>query len=1445
MPASVVYRNARSLQMMWTEASTLSGSTACFYRELCVFNDYYGEDYANRWALAALRGTATTFNHGNADFSAVVVGAATARMHTSRIISSLMIAWMSVIGQIEDGIRDCEAACDPMLQDCNIGRFNSIDAAVAYYTGSLVLPDGSGSALGRMPYTYADRRCINFKTCGPDGGQVPIGGQTGEIKSHVNYQLLTQFMVARDHFRARQCSSVRPVLQRITSLMTIPLVQSTLYYMYRVAVLNGGTSAQAELASFASTLLPRIHNCSAADAAFIHSKVNINSPAQSLDDFIAVKERVEQNYECMGLNCRDVGGGWNRGLGDYYPNFGYCIDWSTSDPTAPPPFPPASPPLPPRPPPEPPSTPPLSPPPPSPPPPSNAIHASVTGAGTTCSEQQPCALADAITLGQAQEGQIASIHLRAGTYNVNPALHALLTFTTFVASELELIGASSDVIIDAGQRDHIVSVSGTETRVTLRNLVLRGASSMSLRVAAGYLGVSNCSLPDVAGGGLEVDGGEALIIDSSFTVSADVTGQGRRLSVAPPIAGGGLLVNGGSVEAQNTQFEGLQATNGGAVAITNGSLVLRNCNLTACRAQQGGAAHASGGRFLLMGCRVSTNRATTDGGALFVDGAIVMLAAGTVLTENIAPSGAAAVAHLVSGSVFYALTAPLGRYIPSTTVCQQAYEGANLAPRERQPCDWETVPEMLGLTIHRWPVGRIQDDYPYVCPAGTVGNSLEIEVQSGPQCAGSCPTSYFCPRGTVQPQLCTVGSFCELGSSRPAVCASGTFGEEPGGLSSQAECDECPAGAWCTAGRVVPCAVNTYNNITGSSDVSACQLCPPNSNTVNSSTTNIDECFCSDGFYDTIPGTGVECSVCPVGTACNGRATIERLPLVAGYFRLNDASIDVRTCPDANSNCSTTFGSAQCESSSGCQGGVGAGLTGDPCAAGLTGVFCKQCDRSINSDVYYVPASSNAVAQCVDCEDYVALTFLTVAIVIVVMVILVLLCTCRAARVRASKRASNQPRMTSQTTVIAAGISFILGKVSKSGKNKTAVIYPILKNKFKIAFSFYQIISPHPRIYKVDLPNSVKDILDGFLVFVKAGVDFSDPLQCVNLSGYQAKLVFWMIFPLVVAVFIVVLALISTAYSNQLKSDQEKTELWERVLPYWLILAFMIYPRVSTTAFRGFDCYWFENVDGQEWRGWLTEDVSIECDTDDHSGIKALAWTAVIIYPVGVVLTVAYLLWKAKPAITSGATTPFTKSIQFLFNEYNEVTYWWEVMEIMRKFVLVGLFSVLDPGSILQISVACIFSSCYLMVQLQACPYKNKMDDYLAKTASFALVMVYFCSVIYKFEMLTSSEDLQEKMSLEQRDTYTGHSVTFSVVMVAAVLSAVIFAGVLVVLQIAHETKDADPVLETDTKGDNKSKELFKGGAGEAAAMPKVAATPPTPTKPTASASTTSSTIEV
>jgi hypothetical protein len=132
-------------------------------------------------------------------------------------------------------------------------------------------------------------------------------------------------------------------------------------------------------------------------------------------------------------------------------------------------------------------------------------------------------------------------------------------------------------------------------------------------------------------------------------------------------------------------------------------------------------------------------------------------------------------------------------------------------------------------------------------------------------------------------------------------------------------------------------------------------------------------------------------------------------------------------------------------------------------------------------------------------------------------------------------------------------------------------------------------------------------------------------------------------------------------------------------------------------AFEGFPCYWFEPVGDAPARGWLRADVSIECTTEEHASLTTVAWTAVVIYPVGLFFGCLVMLWKASTAIVSDKPTPFSRSISFLYREYKVKTYWWELMEILRKFLLIGLLVTIEPGSVIQIVMGTVVCATYLV----------------------------------------------------------------------------------------------------------------------------------------------------
>jgi hypothetical protein len=136
---------------------------------------------------------------------------------------------------------------------------------------------------------------------------------------------------------------------------------------------------------------------------------------------------------------------------------------------------------------------------------------------------------------------------------------------------------------------------------------------------------------------------------------------------------------------------------------------------------------------------------------------------------------------------------------------------------------------------------------------------------------------------------------------------------------------------------------------------------------------------------------------CGVGMRCSRPGTTRRnIELEPGYWRMSADALDIRRCPDASVNCSSSGNATCAHSTSGCRGGTNQSTY---CAATLTGPFCKLCAEQQHAKrVYYDAASTDHVARCKSCDDVFSnIAGRTIAVFVAVLLVL-LLCTIVLAR---------------------------------------------------------------------------------------------------------------------------------------------------------------------------------------------------------------------------------------------------------------------------------------------------------------------------------------------------------------------------------------------------------------------------------------------------------------
>jgi hypothetical protein len=195
-----------------------------------------------------------------------------------------------------------------------VASVHAWDEGVAFYTGSLEGPGAGGNSAGKLSYRLAEKRCANFKTCAATGDST-------SGTSYVNTEVFRQLDIGKNKLLTGKCEEARPVLRKIVSLTSIPLIQGTLRYAYKLEFQFGSDKERGEGAVFAAAIVPRVAACSASDGATIMNYMKVGSASFN---FAAVKAAFENNYVCMGITCAEVGGLYHSAESKYYDGASPC-----------------------------------------------------------------------------------------------------------------------------------------------------------------------------------------------------------------------------------------------------------------------------------------------------------------------------------------------------------------------------------------------------------------------------------------------------------------------------------------------------------------------------------------------------------------------------------------------------------------------------------------------------------------------------------------------------------------------------------------------------------------------------------------------------------------------------------------------------------------------------------------------------------------------------------------------------------------------------------------------------------------------------------------------------------------------------------------------------------------------------------------------------------------
>ena len=731
------------------------------------------------------------------------------------------------------------------------------------------------------------------------------------------------------------------------------------------------------------------------------------------------------------------------------------------------------------------------------------------------------------------------------------------------------------------------------------------------------------------------------------------------------------------------------------------------------------------------------------------------------LTANTAPQGAAL--FLLDGSsATYVLPAPPGYWLSATacevwrkacetSACIDARDECAMNPTDNavcgedtgsvcqpilsiQPCDWQANPTLLGSAAFVLPLGARNDDLPYACAPGVLGgNGSLASEQTSAICAGLCPAGFTCGEAsTVAPAICPQGHFCPEGTSVAQLCKQGTYSNATG-LHSAAACTPTDAGHYATAGSTqqtpcvvgtaqpstsmgscVKCAAGTFQDKEGQSSCSICGAgsysanvlsceecqvgefcpegsvvgtpCPIGSTTEGRGAKSSDECGCPVGTFAAAGEDELRCTPCNDNMLCTGTGlTLGSIPLPPSRWRHSNRTAAIEMC--------NTIGNVTA-----CLGG---GDSTNYCAPNHQGPRCEWC---VDSGDYY----DETTASCKECGDVAQYAVQRGLILLGIIVGLALL---RVALQRA-------PRLLSR---FSSRLNQLLIASKQFG----------LQAKFKIVLQFVQVWMVRKSVYGVVFPGEFSSWLSVFeLLSFDVGSFLFPSWSCIGDLG--VRIAFNGLWPLVL---MLVMASVMMMRAAVRRSSVHKALLLG--LEVAIFISFCALPSVTRSLFLAFQCesFGWDDVEATT-RSYLTASLDVECSTEGHASIRNLAVFFICLWPVGMMLLYVGLLWGCRRAVLEHKPNALSCATSFLWKEYDDQYFWWELVELSKKLVLTNVLLVIDTeqGStkLVRLFVAFLVSLIGLTLTLFAQPFKRKSDDLLNVVAQLILVIFFVTGILIK-----------------------------------------------------------------------------------------------------------------
>jgi hypothetical protein len=180
----------------------------------------------------------------------------------------------------------------------------------------------------------------------------------------------------------------------------------------------------------------------------------------------------------------------------------------------------------------------------------------------------------------------------------------------------------------------------------------------------------------------------------------------------------------------------------------------------------------------------------------------------------------------------------------------------------------------------------------------------------------------------------------------------------------------------------------------------------------------------------------------------------------------------------------------------------------------------------------------------------------------------------------------------------------------------------------------------------------------------------------------------------------------------QVRRDLARAKLWRLCL----FTVFLVYPYVSSSIFRMYNCYLLEGV------YYMKMDFEIKCYSDQWNAMIGPSIAMILLYPFGIPFVTWVLLFRARRVLDATKTQ---LELGFLYESYATACWYFEMLVMLNKLFLVSFVGFFPD--LAQMPVALGWLLGYICTVLLIRPYQYKSDDRLDLFATSLLMLMCLC----------------------------------------------------------------------------------------------------------------------